>query len=63
MRAYPYMPGVPAAGHITSGGHWHPGTISNCTKCNDWCKCGCNRTQLCTCATECAGTSHRKGKK
>lgn len=31
-RAYPYMPGVPAAGHIT-GGAWHPGAISSCRRC------------------------------
>ena len=33
MRAWPYMPGVPAAGHVTSGGHWHPGRIDGCVKC------------------------------
>jgi hypothetical protein len=33
MTAWPYMPGVPAAGHVTSGGHWHPGGIPTCTKC------------------------------
>jgi hypothetical protein len=32
MSAYPYMPGVPAAGHI-SGGFWHPGQIDGCAKC------------------------------
>lgn len=35
MKAWPYMPGVPAAGHITAGGYWHPGGIDNCTKCAD----------------------------
>lgn len=27
-------PGVPAAGHVTSGGAWHPGAISSCSKCD-----------------------------
>jgi len=31
---WPWMPGVPAAGHVTSGGHWHPGAISTCARCN-----------------------------
>ena len=30
---WPYLPGVPAAGHITSGGWWHPGRIEGCPKC------------------------------
>jgi hypothetical protein len=33
MKAWPYIPGVPAAGHVTSGGAWHPGPIANCPKC------------------------------
>lgn len=33
MRAYPLQPGVPAAGHVTAGGFWHPGAIDTCTKC------------------------------
>lgn len=28
-----YMPGVPAAGHLTPGGYWHPGPIDGCPKC------------------------------
>lgn len=28
-----YRAGVPAAGHITSHGFWHPGRISGCQKC------------------------------
>jgi hypothetical protein len=32
-RAYDFMPGVPAAGHI-AGGYWHPGPAGeNCAKC------------------------------
>jgi hypothetical protein len=31
-KAYPYMPGVPAAGHIYNG-FWHPGRIDGCPKC------------------------------
>ncbi len=31
MKPYPYLPGVPAAGHI-SDGYWHPGAISTCQK-------------------------------
>ena len=27
------MPGVPAAGHVTSSGSWHPGRIDGCVKC------------------------------
>jgi hypothetical protein len=33
MSAYDYMPGIPAAGHITGGGFWHPGGKGNCVKC------------------------------
>jgi hypothetical protein len=32
VRPYEFMPGVPAAGHI-SGGFWHPGRIDGCPKC------------------------------
>ncbi len=32
MRAWEYMPGVSAAGHVTSSG-WHPGRIDGCPKC------------------------------
>lgn len=32
-RAWPHVPGVPAAGHITSRGFWHPGGIPGCRKC------------------------------
>lgn len=28
-----YIPGVPAAGHVTRGGYWHPGSKANCAKC------------------------------
>lgn len=31
--AWQVMPGVPAAGHVTSGGYWHPGSPSGCSKC------------------------------
>jgi hypothetical protein len=34
MKAWPFRPGVPAAGHITSSGFWHPGPINGCPKCN-----------------------------
>lgn len=30
-RAWPLMPGVPAAGHVTRG-YWHPGSELTCTK-------------------------------
>jgi hypothetical protein len=33
MTAYPMMPGIPAAGHVTPGGAWHPGQIDGCPKC------------------------------
>lgn len=33
MKAWETMPGVPAAGHYTSGGAWHPGQIDGCPKC------------------------------
>jgi hypothetical protein len=32
-RAYPLQPGVPAAGHVTTGGAWHPGAAVACVKC------------------------------
>ena len=32
MRSHPYMPGVPAAGHIVRG-YWHPGREEGCPKC------------------------------
>lgn len=32
-RAWPVMPGVPAAGHVTAGGFWHPGPVEGCAKC------------------------------
>lgn len=28
----PYMPGVPAAGHIAVNGFWHPGAVNGCRK-------------------------------
>jgi len=45
MKAYPMMPGVPFAGHVTRSGFWHPGSISTCRKspCDlrSWCRwCG-----------------------
>lgn len=33
MPAWPAVPGVPAAGHVTGGGWWHPGPIDGCPKC------------------------------
>ena len=33
MRTYPVVPGVPAAGHLTAGGNWHPGRAEGCVKC------------------------------
>lgn len=33
MRVWPYIPGVPAAGHVTERGYWHPGRIDGCPKC------------------------------
>ena len=33
MKPFPYIPGVPAAGHI-SRGFWHPGAIDGCGKCD-----------------------------
>ncbi len=33
MKAWPYIPGVPAAGHVTSKGYWHPGPVNGCQKC------------------------------
>jgi hypothetical protein len=32
-RGFAVAPGIPAAGHITTGGHWHSGALDNCTKC------------------------------
>jgi hypothetical protein len=31
---WPMVPGVPAAGHVTSGGYWHPGPGANCPRCS-----------------------------
>lgn len=31
---WPYIPGVPAGGHVTSSGHWHPGNGATCHRCN-----------------------------
>jgi hypothetical protein len=32
---WPYLRGVPAAGHITRrGGYWHPGNGATCARCN-----------------------------
>jgi hypothetical protein len=33
MRTHPFIPGVPAAGHVTGGGAWHPGRAEGCPKC------------------------------
>jgi hypothetical protein len=33
MKSYPLVPGVPAAGHVTGGGYWHPGRAEGCVKC------------------------------
>ena len=35
MKWWPVQPGVPAAGHVTSGGAWHPGNGETCPRCND----------------------------
>ena len=32
-RAWLVQPGVPAAGHVTARGWWHPGGIAGCVKC------------------------------
>jgi hypothetical protein len=31
---WPVTPGVPAAGHLTASGFWHPGGGHTCRKCN-----------------------------
>lgn len=31
---WPYKIGIPAAGHIASGGFWHPGAGETCVRCN-----------------------------
>lgn len=33
VRAWPVLPGCPAAGHTTAGGFWHPGRVDGCPKC------------------------------
>lgn len=33
MKAWPAVPGVPAAGHVTARGSWHPGRVEGCAKC------------------------------
>ena len=32
-KAWLAIPGVPAAGHVTARGYWHPGPIEGCDKC------------------------------
>lgn len=32
VNAWDYIPGVPAAGHVTTRGYWHPGAAANCSK-------------------------------
>ena len=32
-KSFPFRPGIPAAGHVTTGGHWHPGRAETCVKC------------------------------
>jgi hypothetical protein len=32
-RTWLAVPGVPAAGHVTGGGAWHPGKPEGCGKC------------------------------
>ena len=34
MQVWDVMPGVPAAGHVTSKGYFHPGNKNNCSKCD-----------------------------
>jgi hypothetical protein len=31
--AWPVIPGVRAAGHVSSGGFWHSGGVEDCVKC------------------------------
>lgn len=33
MKAWLIQAGVPALGHVTSKGFWHPGPIEGCVKC------------------------------
>jgi hypothetical protein len=33
QKWWPSNPAVPAAGHITASGFWHPGAGHNCDKC------------------------------
>jgi hypothetical protein len=35
QKWWPVTPHVPAAGHVTSGGAWHPGAGHSCSRCND----------------------------
>lgn len=35
MKSWDYIPGVPIAGHVTSGGHWHAGDRRTCAKCKE----------------------------
>lgn len=34
IRGFSIMPGVPALGHVVSGGYWHPGSKDTCPKCD-----------------------------
>lgn len=33
MKPLQLIPGVPAAGHVSPGGFWHPGRAEGCLKC------------------------------
>jgi hypothetical protein len=33
-RGWDYIPGVPAAGHISPSGYWHHGAASRCDRCD-----------------------------
>jgi hypothetical protein len=33
MTWWPVTPGVPAAGHVTASGFWHPGNGATCPRC------------------------------
>lgn len=35
MKSWPVMPNVPAAGHVTASGYWHPGDPARCRRCDD----------------------------
>jgi hypothetical protein len=65
MRGIPIVPGVPAAGHVSVTGWWHPGRADGCVKCEPPTPPTCNgsrRSQTGRRATASEGSDCKTGK-